>query len=128
MFTSSIFTGLGFGAAVFLVPETLPSVASHNEHEERQPLLAAEGPDGSSKRGTRSYMQAQITRAANLGRWVMDHVGVVPIVICFFFFYLGEQRGNSLLLQYASKRLDWPLSKVRRPRQKLTAHDPRYEC
>lgn len=123
MLISSIFMIAGFLAALFLVPETLPSVAGNSESNEMRGLHAGEGRRDSPKRSLLLRMQESGARIAELGHWMVRNARVIPLVISFFVFQLGEQAGSTLLLQYASKRLGWSLGKVRNLQEKQAMYE-----
>jgi hypothetical protein len=110
MFISTGFMVLGFVAAVLLVPSDWPSESVRNNEHQR--LLDPEdcGPAPAKAGCLRSTNLA--SKILQLADWAAANSQLVPLVLSFFVFQLGEQAGLTLLLQYAAKRLEWTLSKV----------------
>ncbi|KJK78447.1 hypothetical protein H634G_06145 [Metarhizium anisopliae BRIP 53293] len=109
MFVSTGFMISGFIAAVILVPGDWPSEPAHSI--ERQGLLQDESPGVHSKAQWFSWTGIR-SSTSQIAGWTASNSRLVPLVLSFFVFQLGEQAGLTLLLQYAAKRLDWTLSKA----------------
>lgn len=105
MWVATGFQVLGILSAVILVPS---DHRSRDKCEDREPLLndAAWETAPTKSRSISSIL-------SELSEWAAANSRLVPLVLSFFVFQLGEQAGLTLLLQYAAKRLHWTLSKVR---------------
>lgn len=117
MFVSTGFMISGFIAAVILVPGDWPSEPAHSI--ERQGLLQDESAGVHSKAQWFSWTGIR-SSTSHIADWAASNSRLVPLVLSFFVFQLGEQAGLTLLLQYAAKRLDWTLSKVKSTNTALT--------
>ncbi|KAM4064466.1 major facilitator superfamily protein [Hirsutella rhossiliensis] len=106
MFISSAFMLVGFGVAVFFVPETL------NLQSLQDDTGGGQGGEALPKMSSHHPMLKCWDRARALGRWMAQNARVVVVLSCFYAFHLGEQSGGPLLLQYASKRLGWSLGEA----------------
>lgn len=114
MIISSVVTALGFLGALIFLPETLPSAerdstttsVNDNHHG-----------DQTSPTGTKHGFQVRWTNlvagSAAMMKWVKQNSRLVVALACFFPWSIGQQASGTLLLQYASKRLNWSLGKVR---------------
>ncbi|KAK9435634.1 Major facilitator superfamily domain, general substrate transporter [Metarhizium brunneum] len=109
MFVSTGFMISGFTAAVILVPGDWPSEPAHSI--ERQGLLQDESAGVHSKAQWFSWTGIR-SSTSHIADLTASNSRLVPLVLSFFVFQLGEQAGLTLLLQYAAKRLDWTLSKA----------------
>lgn len=58
---------------------------------------------------TTTTLRAKI---ASLSEWAADNARLIPMILSFFVFQLGEQAGLTLLMQIAGQRLRWSLSKA----------------
>lgn len=104
MWVGTGFQILGILSAIILVPSDCPS---SDQSEDREPLLDDVASDTAP---TKSRSISSIL--GELSGWAAANSRLVPLVLSFFVFQLGEQAGLTLLLQYAAKRLNWTLSKV----------------
>lgn len=116
MFISTGFTILGFIAAVLLVPADEASKRKETtfspHSDETQSLLAQNNDHSSAGNDNPSPWGRLSAKAKNLANWTVANASLVPLILSFFVFQLGEQAGLTLLLQYAAKRLHWTLSTV----------------
>ncbi|KAI1781489.1 MFS general substrate transporter [Hypoxylon cercidicola] len=111
MVMSSIFMIFGFFGALFLIPETLPSI-TENSPRDNIPHLDQQNDNAKAGLGLYLHINAQLTTLFRLGRWARKNVRLILVVLCFFAYQLGHQAEGSLLLQYASKRTGWSLGKA----------------
>lgn len=117
MFFSSAATVLGFLSALIFLPETLPPTRSgiHNgaTPEVHRDPSAGHTPDvATAKHDLPHHWQSFRSALVRVRQWVRGNARLVLVLTCFFLCSVGQQAGGSLLLQYASKRLDWSLGKV----------------
>lgn len=112
MFIATGFTISGFIAAVLLVPADQTNKTQTVETDEATPLIDTEGTTISSAKSKTFTWQNFTDQAKRLGGWVAANSRLIPLILSFFVFQLGEQAGMALLLQYAAKRLEWSLSKA----------------
>lgn len=110
MFISTGFMISGFIAAVLLVPGNWPAETARNS--ERQRLLDDESSIEAPAKSKWYSWTSVTSKISQLADWAAENSRLLPLVLSFFVFQLGEQAGLTLLLQYAAKRLDWTLSKV----------------
>ncbi|KAL6808389.1 putative MFS multidrug transporter [Trichoderma camerunense] len=113
MMISSVVTVLGFFGALIFLPETLQSTerdfsstsVTDNDHG-----------DQTSPTGTKHGFQIRWTNlvagCAAMMKWVKQNSRLVVVLVCFFPWSIGQQASGTLLLQYASKRLNWSLGKA----------------
>lgn len=114
MLISSVVTAFGFFGAVIFLPETLPlaerdsgfSGVTNNHHEDQTSSTGA-------KYGFQIRWTNLVAGSAAMMKWARQNARLVLLLVCFFPCSIGQQAGGTLLLQYASKRLDWSLGKVR---------------
>lgn len=109
MWISTAFMMLGLIAAIIIIPETLPSRTKDLALSLRSSTSNAVVPNQSAWRG---FLQKRLAGFFSIGRWIQVNTRVVIVLLCFVTYYLGQQAGGSLLLQYTAKRLGWSLGKV----------------
>lgn len=63
----------------------------------------------SQPKPTTTTLRAKIV---SLSEWAADNARLIPMILSFFVFQLGEQAGLTLLMQIAGQRLRWSLSKA----------------
>lgn len=109
MFISTGFMISGFIAAVLLVPGNWPETSRSSE---TQVLLDEEESANLPDKPPQFSLTGIASKVSQLSDWAATNSRLVPLVLSFFVFQLGEQAGLTLLLQYAAKRLSWTFSKV----------------
>jgi hypothetical protein len=115
MLISSVVTALGFLGALIFLPETLPRAENAMGVSDGPNADAdQDGPDTvtQAKHGLQIRWRNFATASRRIMTWVRNNVRILLVAMCFFPCSIGQQAGGSLLLQYASKRLDWSLGKV----------------
>lgn len=118
---SSGFMIMAFCVAAFAIPETftsavIPVVAQSGEPEDARGCLSGGDDSDSAKMSLRHRLRGHLARFADVGPLLAKNARLIPILLSFFAFQVGDQGGRKLLLQYVAKRLDWTIGKVRRPR------------
>ncbi|KAL6786332.1 putative MFS multidrug transporter [Trichoderma sp. SZMC 28012] len=113
MMISSVVTVLGFFGALIFLPETLQST----ERDFSSPSVTDnDHGDQTSPTGTKHGFQIRWTNlvagCAAMMKWVKQNSRLVVVLVCFFPWSIGQQASGTLLLQYASKRLNWSLGKA----------------
>ncbi|KAK2597400.1 hypothetical protein QQS21_006024 [Conoideocrella luteorostrata] len=120
MFISTGVFICGFLAAILLVPSDWPpSPSGRRSHRESQGLLdgqdVPQDDDDDDDDDDKSSWLSRRGIAATfsvLTDWAVENSRLLPLVLSFFVFQLGEQAGLTLMLQYAAKRLSWTFSKA----------------
>lgn len=114
MMISSVVTALGFLGALIFLPETLPLAERDSSSTN---VIDSHHGDQISPTGTKHGFQIRRTNlvagSAAMMKWVKQNSRLVVVLVCFFPWSIGQQASGTLLLQYASKRLNWSLGKVR---------------
>ncbi|KAG8415784.1 hypothetical protein J3458_009604 [Metarhizium acridum] len=113
MLISSVVTALGFLGALIFLPETLPPeerdsgiTGVSNHHRDDQTTSTG------AKYGFQVRWTNLVAGFAAMMKWVRQNARLVLVLVCFFPCSIGQQASGSLLLQYASKRLNWSLGKA----------------
>ncbi|UKZ80162.1 hypothetical protein TrVFT333_007919 [Trichoderma virens FT-333] len=113
MLISSGVTALGFLGALIFLPETLPPAECDagitsvtNNHHDNQPTSTG------AKYGFHIRWTNLVASSAAKMTWARQNARLVVVLVCFFSCSIGQQASGSLLLQYASKRLNWSLGKA----------------
>ncbi|KAL7941245.1 MFS general substrate transporter [Trichoderma barbatum] len=113
MLISSVVTALGFLGALIFLPETLPPAERGpgftgvtNYHHDYQTSSTG------AKYGFQIRWTNLVASSAAIMTWVRQNARLVAVLVCFFPCSIGQQASGSLLLQYASKRLNWSLGKA----------------
>ncbi|KAL6689763.1 putative MFS multidrug transporter [Trichoderma pleuroticola] len=113
MVISSVVTALGFLGALIFLPETLPSaerdsssISVTNNHHGDQ--ISSTG----TKYGFQIRWTNLVASSVTMMKWVRQNLRLVVVLVCFFPWSIGQQASGSLLLQHASKRLNWSLGKA----------------
>ncbi|WPH04816.1 MFS multidrug transporter [Acrodontium crateriforme] len=112
MFIATGFTISGLIAAVLLVPADQVKETHAIQSDETRTLLETETAATSSAKSSSSPWHSFTDQAKRLAGWVAGNSRLIPLILSFFVFQLGEQAGMALLLQYAAKRLEWSLTKA----------------
>ena len=112
MWISSAFIVLGFLIAFHFVPETLQLLTQNQSHNHQSLNPSASEHPSITKNNLHHYLRSYIAESKNLSGWILKNFRVITVLCCFFAYNLGMSTNGHLLLQYAAKRLDWPLSKV----------------
>ncbi|KAH8668573.1 major facilitator superfamily domain-containing protein [Xylariales sp. PMI_506] len=107
MFMSSGAMVLALLVTMFFLPETLPLEA--RKRAESPSLLLAEGNHGANYR---DQLRDKLANLAKSSLWLARNMKISLILLCVFFFTIGQQENSSLLLQYAYKRFDWSLGEA----------------
>ncbi|KAK4452936.1 major facilitator superfamily domain-containing protein [Podospora aff. communis PSN243] len=102
MFISSALMVAGFFLATVFVPET------RTTRDESPPSDSEE--DDTPKLTLRDHLHNLASSTLNLTTWLTSNARIIPLLLTFFLFQFGEAPNNTLLLQYASKRLGWTLA------------------
>ena len=107
MFIATGFMVLGFAAAVFLVPETLPIISPHCEDMDEPDQSASQRDDSNESQSARKQRRARqwaiVAFMYGFFDWIRENPRTIPVILSFLFFQLGEQANGTLLLQYVAK-------------------------
>ncbi|PTB47737.1 hypothetical protein M431DRAFT_21838 [Trichoderma harzianum CBS 226.95] len=113
MMISSVATALAFLGALIFLPETLPLAERDSSSTN---VIDNHHGDQISPTGTKHGFQIRRTNlvagSAAMMKWVKQNSRLVVVIVCFFPWSIGQQASGTLLLQYASKRLNWSLGKA----------------
>jgi len=112
MWISSAFIVLGFLIAFHFVPETLQWLTQNQSHNHQSLTPSTSEPPSTTQNNLHHYLRSYIAESKNLSGWILKNFQVILVLCCFFAYNLGMSTNGHLLLQYAAKQLDWPLSKV----------------
>ncbi|KAK0710408.1 major facilitator superfamily domain-containing protein [Apiosordaria backusii] len=96
---------LGLVSGALLVQETLPNPEHPDGRERRVESTTI-------KDSFRDLLHNLATGASKFGRWASGNIRVIMVMISTFCFTLATQCDNTLLLQYASKRLGWTIGEA----------------
>lgn len=112
MFLSTAFTVAGLLVAIMFVQETLMSATRDADTGESDSLLS-ESSNNEGPKAPYNILGQLRSQVLKISHWTAENWRVVPLVVTFFTFMMGEEANETLLLQYASKRLGWSFGKVR---------------
>lgn len=104
MLCTSLLELIALSVAGFLVSETLPSSKATLQ-------AAAVTVQSENEENRDDTLREQMVR--KVVQWMKSHSRTLPVLICLFLFYFGQQSDGTLLLQYTSKQFGWSYGQVR---------------